>query len=68
MSTKQTVPALRDKRLIDRNLGKGLLKSKDIEGYLKGLPDDANNAQWVTLDMHDAEIGDSQTSGNDEGT
>ena len=45
-----------DRRTVDRYVEKGLLKATDYQSFLKSLPDDAENAQWVQLDMDDSEI------------
>ena len=41
---------LYDKRIIERNVRKGLLPRKDSDKYLKELPDVADNMQVVELD------------------
>jgi hypothetical protein len=41
---------LYDKRIIERNVRKGLLQRKDYDKYLKELPDVADNMQVVELD------------------
>lgn len=38
---------LLDKRIVDRNLQKGLLSKKDIEKHLNGLKDVSDNAEYV---------------------
>lgn len=48
---------LYDKRVSDRYRAKGLVSQKDYDAYLKALPDDSANAQWIQMDLHDAEIG-----------
>ena len=50
-----------DRRTVDRYLEKGMLKRADYESYLKSLPDDSANAQWVQMDIHDAELGESES-------
>lgn len=45
-----------DRRTCDRYMEKGLLKRTELESHLKGLPDDSANAQYVQMDLHDAEI------------
>ena len=55
-----------DYRTTDRYLEKGLMKPEDLAKRLKALPDEANNAQWVQMDLHDAEISEEDT-GSDEG-
>ena len=41
---------LYDKRIIERNIRKGLLQRKDVEKHLKELPDVTDNMQVVELD------------------
>lgn len=58
-----------DRRTVDRYKEKGLLKEADYQSYLKGLPDDAANAQWVQMDLHDTEISEEEmmSEGEEEG-
>lgn len=46
-----------DQRTADRYKEKGLLKDADYKAHLKSLPDETENAQWVEMDLHDAELG-----------
>ena len=55
-----------DRRTQDRYIEKGLLKDADLKAHLKSLPDDANNAQYVQMDLHDAEISEDSDLGGDE--
>ena len=55
-----------DRRTLDRYREKGLLKKEDYEAYLKNLPDDSANAQWVQMDIHDAELGEGETGSGEE--
>ncbi|MGI5860938.1 MAG: hypothetical protein ACOX6T_02655 [Myxococcales bacterium] len=45
-----------DKRLVSRNLKKGLLDPKDYERYLKSLPDVADNAASVEATVEPTEV------------
>jgi hypothetical protein len=47
--TTQKTPWDLDVRVRERNIRKGVLDEKDIEKYLKELPDSAANAESVTL-------------------
>ncbi|HMI88840.1 MAG TPA: hypothetical protein VK550_32400 [Polyangiaceae bacterium] len=47
--TSQKTPWDLDVRVRERNIRKGVLDEKDIEKYLKELPDSAANAENVTL-------------------
>lgn len=39
-----------DTRMIERNVARGVLSSEEIEKNLKKLPDDAENAEYISLD------------------
>jgi hypothetical protein len=55
-----------DRRTVDRYVDKGLIKATEYQSFLKALPDDAANAQWVQMDMEDAEVSSrSNGSAND---
>ena len=45
-----------DKRTMDRYLERGTIKDSDIKSRLKALPDDTENAEWIELDVSDAEF------------
>ena len=45
-----------DRRVVDRYVEKGEITKKDREAYLKGLPDETENAQWVKMDLEEAEL------------
>lgn len=47
-----------DRRVIDRYVEKGVMSASEQQSYLKSLPDETQNADWVHLDLHDAEISD----------
>jgi|688.fasta_scaffold1832613_2 hypothetical protein len=47
-----------DKRTIGRYITKGQVSQKDYDAYLKALPDEEANGEWVKLDLVDAEITD----------
>lgn len=52
-----------DKRTSDRYVEKGVLKRADVDAYLKALPDEANNATWVQMDLEETEITSRGTNG-----
>lgn len=59
----------KDKRLLERDYSRGLVKDDAVNAYLAALPDDTANAQWVEVELHDAELGsgddlDGSNSGN----
>jgi len=55
-----------DRRTQDRYVEKGLLSEADVKGYIKALPDEAANAQYVQMDLHDAEISEDGDLGIEE--
>ena len=54
-----------DKRTMDRYVAKKDLETKEVESYLKGLPDESNNAEWIQADVHDTFLG--EDGDNDRG-
>jgi hypothetical protein len=55
---------LYDRRVSERHVEKGLISEADYAVYLKSLPDEAANAQWVQMDLHDAEISEGSGDGD----
>ncbi|HCF60085.1 MAG TPA: hypothetical protein DFS52_19085 [Myxococcales bacterium] len=49
-------PKVFDKRLVGRNLKKGLLDPKDYERYLKSLPDLAGNAANIEATVEPTQV------------
>ena len=45
-----------DRRTIKRYIAKGQVSEKEYEAYLKALPDEEANGEWVVLDQDDTEI------------
>lgn len=43
-------PLLIDKRIVDRNIAKGLIKRKDFEKHLESLADAGENAEMVSFE------------------
>lgn len=56
-----------DRRVVERNVRKGVVKHAEYQSYLKSLPDETNNAQWVQLDLHDSELGEMAPIPNGDG-
>lgn len=54
----QVEPKMTDRRTLDRYVAKGLVKQSEIDSHVKALPDDTANAQWVTIDLDEAEVGE----------
>lgn len=44
-----------DKRLLDRNLKKGLVSRKDLEKHISDLPDRTDNAGSMAMDALEAD-------------
>ncbi len=47
-----------DKRTLSRYVDKNLVDRKEAEAYLKNLPDESNNAEWIQADVHDTFLGE----------
>lgn len=39
-----------DTRMIERNVARGVISQDDVEKALKKLPDDAANADWISIE------------------
>jgi hypothetical protein len=39
-----------DVRVIERNLDRGLVQPKEVEKFLKELPDDSENGEFVSVE------------------
>ena len=39
-----------DSRVIERNLDRGVIKRNEMQAITKALPDDAANAEYITLE------------------
>jgi len=55
-----------DKRTVDRYIEKGLVKKADYESHLKALPDDSANAEFVEMEMDEAEYEGDEAAGSEE--
>jgi hypothetical protein len=49
-----------DKRVVERNLEKGLISKADLEKHLTALPDAAANAEWSSYDEDEDEDDDDE--------
>ena len=47
-----------DKRTVERYIEMGQITDADLKKHLQNVPDDAQNAEWVEMDIHDTEIAD----------
>jgi|GEM_PF-2117933 len=50
-----------DLRVVRRNLEKGLIRESDYQSFLKRLPDEQNNAEWVQMDIYDTDLAEEAT-------
>lgn len=50
-----------DKRILQRNLDKGVVDSKQFEKHLASLPDRSENAAHTTVEVEPTEAGESET-------
>ena len=55
-----------DRRTYQRNIEKGNLKDSDFQSYVKNLPDETANAQWVEMDLFETEIEADEESEDEE--
>lgn len=39
-----------DTRVVERNIDRGLIQSKDHEKFVKELPDDSANADYISIE------------------
>jgi hypothetical protein len=39
-----------DVRTVERNVSRGVIKAEDLAEAVKNLPDDSENAEWVSVD------------------
>jgi hypothetical protein len=52
---------------MDRYLDKGLLKDTELKKHMDGLKDESDNAQWVQMDLHDAELSEDRDAEGENG-
>jgi len=57
---KEITDFLVDKRIVDRNIEKGLLSQKEHEKYLKSLDDAEGNMEYVDLSEPEEASGESE--------
>ena len=55
-----------DTRTMGRYVEKGVFKEADIKAYLKALPDESKNAQWVEVELFETEITETITDAESE--
>lgn len=44
-----------DTRVVEKNISRGIIRAEDFEKELQSLPDDGENAEWVSIDELKAE-------------
>ncbi len=70
MATKEALqPGLIDKRVVERNIKKGLVSREIFEKHLHSLPDVADQAETVRARLGEDEVADdsAEESDGDEG-
>ena len=64
MSTKENeAERAYDIRILERNIRKGLITRKDVEKYLKSLPDRADNVERMAVEEAPEKAGASGSNG-----
>lgn len=63
MATKDEM--LVDKRIIERNIQKGMLSQGEYTKYLEKLPDAADNAEFVSIEEPEASAEAPEASGEE---
>lgn len=64
MPVNETKRKYFDSRTSERYLKKGAISQKEYDSFVKALPDDEANANWVQMDLHETEL--SSESGNSD--
>lgn len=52
-----------DVRLIERNVARGLISAKEVDDAIKNLPDDSENAEWISIESLENEADLSGSNG-----
>ena len=45
-----------DVRMLDKNLVRNVVADKDVKAYLEQLPDDSENAEYISIDNLDDSV------------
>ncbi|MEK6704534.1 MAG: hypothetical protein AABZ06_01980 [Bdellovibrionota bacterium] len=53
-----------DIRIIERNIAKGVVTSAEVDKHLQQLPDDSENADWVSIESLSQEEIDDRPNGS----
>lgn len=53
-----------DTRMVERNIARNVMSADDLEKQLKKLPDDGDNAEWVSLETIAGTEGDAPAVAN----
>jgi len=54
-----------DVRMVERNIARGVIQADDFNKSLKTLPDDAENAEYISLDSLTSDLDESESNGHD---
>jgi hypothetical protein len=53
-----------DTRMVERNVTRGVVTSQMVEDYVNSLPDDSENAEWISISsLEDDSAGESVSNG-----
>ncbi len=66
MGSNETKARYFDSRVSDRYVKKGIVTKKDMEAYVKALPDDEANSTFVQMDLHDTELSSDDDDSSEE--
>lgn len=61
-----TAPVLLDRRVVERNIKKGLLTREEFEKHLDGLSDVAGQAEKIAATLHGRDDDDDVEEGDDD--
>jgi len=50
-----------DTRMVERNIARGVLAPHELSEVLGGLPDDSENAEWISVEELAEEISSGET-------
>lgn len=64
----QNKSQLFDSRVVQRYIAKGLVTGPEHDAFLKALPDEAANAEWVSYDLEETEMPDVDIDDEEEET
>jgi hypothetical protein len=51
-----------DVRMVERNLARGVLTQAEVDSATSQLPDDSENAEWISIESLSNDLSDSDNS------